>query len=55
MGAPTAPNDEQYAALVAAGQLTALGPPRPVAVADGVVSLSLELPRQAVALVVLEP
>jgi xylan 1,4-beta-xylosidase len=54
MGAPSAPNDAQYAQLVKAGQLGALGTPVAVAVSDGAATLRFRLPRQAVSLLVIE-
>jgi len=54
MGAPTAPNDAQYAQLVAAGQLATLGEPTVVPIANGAALLKFALPRQAVSLLVLE-
>jgi len=54
MGSPIAPNGDQYAQLVRAGQLTTLGPPESVAVKDGGVALMFSLPRQGVSLLVLE-
>jgi len=54
MGSPFAPNDKQYAQLVAAGQLAEAGAPQPVSVTGGRASVKITLPRQAVALLVLE-
>jgi len=54
LGSPTAPTDAQYAQLVAAGQLAALGDPTVVPVANGAAMLKFALPRQAVSLLVLE-
>jgi len=54
MGSPIAPNGDQYAQLVRAGQLTTLGPPESVAVKEGGVALKFSLPRQGVSLLVLE-
>ena len=54
-GSPAKPSAEQYKALEAASELTALtGAPATVAVKDGKASLPIALPRQAVSLVVLE-
>lgn len=54
MGSPTAPSDAQYAELVAAGQLVALGAPDAVVVEHGEARVELTLPRRAVSLLVLE-
>jgi xylan 1,4-beta-xylosidase len=54
MGSPTAPNDAQYAQLVAAGQLATLGEPTDVPIANSAATLAVALPRQAVSLLVLE-
>jgi xylan 1,4-beta-xylosidase len=54
MGSPTAPDDAQYAQLVAAGQLATLGEPTAVHVEGGAAMLNFSLPRQAVSLLVLE-
>jgi xylan 1,4-beta-xylosidase len=54
MGAPTAPNDAQYAQLVEADQLATLGDPTVVHVENGTATLKINLPRQAVSLFVLE-
>jgi xylan 1,4-beta-xylosidase len=54
MGAPTAPNVAQYAQLVKAGQLEMLEPATTVRVENGAATLKLDLPRQAVALVVID-
>jgi xylan 1,4-beta-xylosidase len=55
MGSPTEPTPEQYALLERAGQLALFTDPVEVRSAEGRVSLPLILPRQAVALLVLEP
>jgi xylan 1,4-beta-xylosidase len=55
MGAPPHPNEEQYAALRQAGQLTELAPPAPLTPARGSARLSFDLPRQGVSLLVLQP
>ena len=54
MGSPPKPTPEQYAELEQAGQLAAAGPAEAVRVADGKVTARVHLPRQAVALLVLE-
>ena len=54
MGSPPKPTPEQYAELEKAGQLAAAGPAEAVRVADGKVTTRVRLPRQAVALLVLE-
>jgi xylan 1,4-beta-xylosidase len=54
MGSPPAPNDAQYARLVEAGHLTTFGPPQSVRLSDGNAAMKLDLPRQAVALLVVE-
>jgi xylan 1,4-beta-xylosidase len=54
MGSPQKPTAEQLARLEKAGQLEELTPPTNVTSANGVVSTQLELPRQAVSLLVLE-
>jgi xylan 1,4-beta-xylosidase len=48
------PTAEQYAELEKAGQLTALGAPEKISVQNGHATIQLKLPRQAVALLVLE-
>lgn len=53
MGSPVAPDRGQYEAFERASELTALEPPRGVAVQDGTVRIALDLPRQAVSLLVL--
>lgn len=50
MGSPDSPTTEQYAKLKSAGQLQTLTAPEWVDVLDGKISVSSELPRQAVAL-----
>ena len=50
MGSPDAPTPAQYAKLKAAGQLQTLTSPQWLEVHNGTISLSSELPRQAVAL-----
>jgi xylan 1,4-beta-xylosidase len=54
MGAPIAPNADQYKELQTASQLAALEAPGTVRVQSGKASLRFALPRQAVSLVVLE-
>jgi xylan 1,4-beta-xylosidase len=55
MGSPQDPTPEQYALLEQAGELTPLAPPSTVAAnEDGSVTLRLDLPRQAVSLLVFE-
>jgi xylan 1,4-beta-xylosidase len=51
MGSPSKPTAEQQAALERAGKLEALSLPRTVALANGKLTLPLELPRQGVGLV----
>jgi xylan 1,4-beta-xylosidase len=54
MGSPQQPTASQYAALEKSGQLSAFGSEEAVAVKDSTATLRLKLPRQAVALLVLE-
>jgi xylan 1,4-beta-xylosidase len=55
MGSPTAPSDAQYARLVEAGQLATLtDAPATVPVEGGAATLKIDLPREAVSLLVLE-
>jgi xylan 1,4-beta-xylosidase len=54
LGSPQAPNPRQYEQLQQSGQLTATGPATSVNVADGKAALQVSLPRQAVALFVIE-
>ena len=54
MGSPAAPTPAQYRALEKAGLLQRLGPPEKVHVANGTLATRLTLPRQSVALLVLE-
>jgi len=54
MGSPQQPTPEQYAALVRAGQLAALGPPETVRAENGAALLTFTLPRRGVSLLVLE-
>jgi xylan 1,4-beta-xylosidase len=53
MGSPMQPTPEQYAQLEKAGQLAELGTPGKVQVVNGKAAVQLKLPRQAVALLVL--
>jgi xylan 1,4-beta-xylosidase len=54
MGSPQKPTVEQYAELEKAGQLATAGPAQAVRVTEGKVATRVRLPRQAVALLVLE-
>jgi xylan 1,4-beta-xylosidase len=54
MGSPAEPTPEQYATLEKMGQLAPLELPEDVKVHDATATLSLKLPRQAVALLVIE-
>ncbi|HYO10614.1 MAG TPA: hypothetical protein VER17_16725 [Tepidisphaeraceae bacterium] len=54
MGSPQKPTTEQYAELEKAGQLTPAGEPREVEVKSGEAELRVNLPRQAVSLLVVE-
>jgi xylan 1,4-beta-xylosidase len=54
MGAPIAPNEQQYAQLEAAGKLAQMEAPATVPIDKGQATLPLALPRQAVSLLVLE-
>jgi xylan 1,4-beta-xylosidase len=54
MGSPQKPTPDQYAELEKAGRLAADGPPEAVRVMDGKLTTKLHLPRQSVALLVLE-
>jgi xylan 1,4-beta-xylosidase len=54
MGSPAHLTPQQYAELVAAGQLQTLGAAAPVAVHEGQATLDIDLPRQAVSLLVLD-
>jgi xylan 1,4-beta-xylosidase len=53
MGWPMQPSTEQYAKLESAGKLAELDQPKSLRVRDGVAKISLNLPRQGVALLVL--
>jgi len=52
MGSPIAPNEDQYAELLAASELARLDAPAEVDVEDGTAKLSFTLPRQGVSLMV---
>jgi xylan 1,4-beta-xylosidase len=54
MGSPLQPTPEQYAQLEDAGQLEELEPPKMMQVENGKLILHLNLPRQAVSLLVLD-
>ena len=54
MGSPQQPTSEQYAQLEKAGQLATMGATESVQVENGTATIRLQLPRQAVSLVVLE-
>ncbi len=54
MGSPQSPSPEQYAKLKAAGQLATMGDPQTIHIADGAATLHLNLPRQAVSLLLLQ-
>jgi xylan 1,4-beta-xylosidase len=54
LGSPTAPNEAQYAQMQKAGELHQVGTPEPVQVNHGKAEARLNLPRQGVALLVLE-
>jgi xylan 1,4-beta-xylosidase len=54
IGSPQSPTAEQYALLEKAGQLETLTEREPIEIKDGGLYLPLELPRQAVSLIVLE-
>jgi xylan 1,4-beta-xylosidase len=54
MGSPDSPDPAQYAELERAGRLAEVAPPRAAVANGGRVTLSLSLPRQSVALIVLE-
>lgn len=53
-GSPQSPTPQQYEALKVAGQLTTIGPTTPVEVHAGKLKLALELPIQALSLIVIE-
>jgi len=54
MGSPMAPNEQQYAQLEKASELTAVEDPAALAVNDGKLDVKFELPRQGVSLLVFE-
>ena len=54
MGSPQQPTPEQYAQLEKAGQLATMRATETVQVENGTATIRLQLPRQAVSLVVLE-
>ena len=54
LNSPIAPNDAQYAQLLAAGKLATLGAPETVSVTQGAATVKFTLPRQAVSLLVFE-
>ncbi|MEK7781465.1 MAG: beta-xylosidase [Verrucomicrobiota bacterium] len=54
MGSPQQPTPEQFKQLEKSGQLAMLGKPESVRIQSGKTSLEMKLPRQAVALVLLE-
>jgi xylan 1,4-beta-xylosidase len=54
MGAPQPPSSAQYAELERAGQLALLGDPQVAPIQAGSLSLTFELPRQAVSLLVVD-
>ena len=55
MGAPPAPTPAQYDQIQQSGRLTATGPAMTVKAVDGTATVQTFLPRQAVALIVIEP
>jgi xylan 1,4-beta-xylosidase len=54
MGAPVAPDSEQYAELKASSSLAVLAVPKRMRVSGGAATLDFTLPRQAVSLVILD-
>ena len=54
MGSPTAPRPEQYEQMRRASELTPMGPAKSLKVVEGKVRVESSLPRQAVALFVVE-
>jgi len=54
MGSPQSPNGEQYKQLEKASELSVLHAPQPASVENGRIRLTIDLPRQAVSLLVLE-
>jgi len=55
MESPAQPTTAQYAQLEKAGQLALVGNTETVMIENGKATLSVALPRQAVALLILEP
>lgn len=53
-GSPTAPSDAQYAKILQAGQLAELDSPTTIKVENAKTTLHLQLPRQAVSLLILD-
>jgi xylan 1,4-beta-xylosidase len=54
LGSPARPSPDQQSELEAAGRLAELGPPGKLEVAGGKAAIRLELPRQAVSLILVE-
>jgi xylan 1,4-beta-xylosidase len=54
MGAPIAPNDKQYQALLEASRLARVEPPTPVRGPSGETVVQFTLPRQGVSLLLVE-
>ncbi len=54
MGSPTAPNDSQYAKLLAAGQLAEVETLGPISVSNGEATIEIKLARQAVSLLIFD-
>jgi xylan 1,4-beta-xylosidase len=54
MGSPQQPSPEQYAELERAGQLSKLNEPAEIAIQQGAATLRIQLPRQAVSLLMLD-
>jgi xylan 1,4-beta-xylosidase len=54
MGSPIAPNEDQYAELLAASELARLDAPAETQINDGTANLELTLPRQGVSLLMIE-
>jgi xylan 1,4-beta-xylosidase len=54
MGSPSQPSAKQYSQLEEAGELAMLGPPEKIPVENGHASVKFNLPRQAVALLVVD-
>jgi xylan 1,4-beta-xylosidase len=55
MGSPLAPTAAQYDALAAAGNLASVSPPQPLSIHDNSQTITFDLPRQGVALIILAP